>query len=60
MKRTVTEAIEYRRSVRIFKKDDLDSNKVKKCIINASLAPNSSNLQTWEFYHVTNKTTLNS
>ena len=60
MKRTVTEAIEYRRSVRIFKKEDIDANKVRKCIINATLAPNSSNLQTWEFYHVTNKTVLNS
>ena len=60
MKRTVTESIEYRRSVRIFKKEDIDANKVRKCIINATLAPNSSNLQTWEFYHVTNKTVLNS
>jgi len=60
MKRTVTEAIEYRRSVRIFKKEGIDSDKVKKCIMNATLAPNSSNLQTWEFYHVTNKTVLNS
>jgi nitroreductase len=60
MKRTVTEAIEYRRSVRIFKKESIDPNKVKKCIINASLAPNSSNLQTWEFYHIINKTVLNS
>ena len=60
MKRTVTEAIEYRRSVRIFKKESIDSDKVKKCIMNATLAPNSSNLQTWEFYHVTNKTVLDS
>ena len=60
MKRTVTEAIEYRRSVRIFKKEGIDSDKVRKCIMNATLAPNSSNLQTWEFYHVTNKTVLNS
>jgi nitroreductase len=60
MKRTVTEAIEYRRSVRIFKKEDIDANKVRKCIINATLAPNSSNLQTWEFYHITDKTVLNS
>jgi len=60
MKRTVTEAIEYRRSVRIFKKEGIDSDKVKKCIMNATLAPNSSNLQTWEFYHVTNKTVLDS
>ena len=60
MKRTVTEAIEYRRSVRIFKKQGIDANKVRKCIINGTLAPNSSNLQTWEFYHVTNRTVLNS
>ncbi len=40
MKRTVTEAIEYRRSVRIFKKEGIDSDKVKKCIMNATLAPN--------------------
>ena len=60
MKRTVTQAIEHRRSVRIFKNENIDSDKVKKCIINATLAPNSSNLQTWEFYHVTNKTVLDS
>jgi hypothetical protein len=30
MKRTVTQAIEHRRSVRIFKKEDIDSDKVKK------------------------------
>ena len=58
MKRNVTQAIEYRRSVRIFKKEGIDSDKVKKCIINASLAPNSSNLQTWEFYHIINKASI--
>ena len=57
-KKTVTEAIQYRRSVRIFKEEDLDSEKVRNCIYNASLAPNSSNLQTWEFYHVTDKNVL--
>ena len=30
----------------------IDSNKVKYCIYNATLAPNSSNLQLWEFIHV--------
>ena len=39
MKRTVTQAIEHRRSVRIFKNENIDSDKVKKCIINATLAP---------------------
>ena len=55
MEKTVTDAIEYRRSIRKFNpKKDLDINIVKKCIINATLAPTSSNLQLWEFYHVIN------
>ncbi|WP_190808873.1 nitroreductase family protein [Flagellimonas sp. S3867] len=59
MEKNVTEAIHYRRSVRIFKSDvQLDSEKVKKCIENAVLAPTSSNLQLWEFYHVTQKDIL--
>jgi nitroreductase len=54
--KTVSEAINYRRSVRVY-----DSNKpiyssvVKKCIEQAVLAPNSSNMQLWEFYHITSK-----
>ena len=52
MEKTVSEAIKNRRSVRIFKENKIDSNKVKKCIYNATLAPNSSNLQLWEFVHV--------
>ena len=31
---------------------------MKQCLKNATLAPNSSNLQLWEFYHITNKETL--
>ena len=55
MEKTVSQAIEYRRSVRIFKEINLDTEKVKDCLINASLAPNSSNLQLWEFVHVVDK-----
>ncbi|WP_422861382.1 nitroreductase family protein [Flagellimonas sp. W118] len=59
MEKSVTDAIQYRRSVRIFKDDiKLDSDKVKKCVENAVLAPTSSNLQLWEFYHVTQPHTL--
>lgn len=59
MEKTVTEAIEHRRSVRIYKEDkELDGDKVRKCLKNASLAPTSSNLQLWEFYHVTDKNKL--
>jgi len=57
--KTVSEAINYRRSVRIFDADKpLDTSLVKKCIEQASLAPNSSNMQLWEFYHITSKILL--
>ena len=54
--KTVSEAINYRRSVRIFDAEKpIDTALVKKCIEQASLAPNSSNMQLWEFYHITSK-----
>lgn len=52
------EIINYRRSVRHYKNLPIDSEKVKHCIELATLAPNSSNMQLWEFYHVTNPETL--
>ena len=59
MEKTVTEAIEHRRSVRIYKEDmELDDEKVRQCLKNASLAPTSSNLQLWEFYHITDRNKL--
>lgn len=58
MEKTVSEAIAYRRSCRVYKNQPIDTNKVKQCIENATLAPTSSNLQLWEFYHVTNKDTI--
>ena len=51
--KSVSEAIQYRRSVRVFKKNALDNAKVKECIRLATLAPTSSNMQLWEFYHIT-------
>jgi len=48
------DALNYRRSVRVY--DDakeLDNDIIKKCIRQATLAPNSSNMQLWEFHHVT-------
>ena len=53
MEKTVTEAIQFRRSVRSYQEVPIDSEKVKACIANAVLAPTSSNLQLWEFYQVT-------
>ncbi len=58
MEKTVSEAISYRRSVRVYKDTPVDIEKVKQCLKNASLAPTSSNLQLWEFYHITDKETL--
>jgi len=55
MEKTVSDAIAYRRSCRVYKNEPIEVDKVKQCIENAVLAPTSSNLQLWEFYHVTNK-----
>lgn len=54
--KTVSEAIHYRRSVRVYDAEKaIDKTIVKKCIAQAALAPNSSNMQLWEFYHITSK-----
>jgi len=58
MSKTVTDAIKDRRSVRKYKDVEIDPEKVKKCIENATLAPNSSNMQLWEFIHITDKKIL--
>lgn len=58
MEKTVSEAIKYRRSCRVYKNEPIDPEKVKQCLINASIAPTSSNLQLWEFHHITNKDVL--
>jgi nitroreductase len=51
---TFEEIINHRRSVRHYKDLPLDTEKVKHCIDLATLSPNSSNMQLWEFYHITN------
>ncbi len=58
VEKSVTEAINYRRSVRVYKDIPIDPEKVKQCLKNATLAPTSSNLQLWEFYHITDKETI--
>lgn len=53
------EALNKRRSVRKFDPEQkLDSKIVKECIELSTLAPNSSNMQLWEFYHVTSPNKL--
>ena len=52
--KSVSQAIHYRRSVRVYDPEQpIYSSVVKKCIEQAALAPNSSNMQLWEFYHIT-------
>lgn len=60
MEKTVSEAIAYRRSVRVYREEPIDAAVVRRCLENAVLAPNSSNLQLWEFIHVTSAETLKS
>lgn len=50
---TFEEIVNHRRSIRWYKNIPLDTEKVKHCVEMASLSPNSSNMQLWEFYHVT-------
>ncbi len=46
--------LNYRRSVRAYDQENTpDPEKVKHCLKLATLAPNSSNMQLWEFYHIT-------
>lgn len=48
------EVLNYRRSVRAYdKQKPIDPARVKHCLELATLAPNSSNMQLWEFYHIT-------
>ena len=57
--KTVSQAVEARRSVRIYdKKKAIDDQKVKQCIEQAVLAPNSSNMQLWEFHHLSSEAIL--
>jgi nitroreductase len=55
---TFEEAVIHRRSVRNYKEESIDEEVVKYCLQMATLAPNSSNMQLWEFYHITNPEVL--
>lgn len=46
------DTVEKRRSVRRFTDKEIPEDVVKKCLKAATLAPNSSNLQPWEFYWI--------
>ena len=56
---SLIDALNFRRSVRVYDPNiDLDSQIVKNCIKDATLAPNSSNMQLYEFYHITTQPLL--
>ena len=59
MKKEFDKIVRTRRSVRRYKKTDINDDDVKDSIHHASLAPNSSNLQLWEFYHITSEELMN-
>lgn len=51
--KTFDEILNYRRSVRKFDPNKpIETELVKECIKKATLAPNSSNMQLWEFHHI--------
>ena len=53
------EVLEFRRSVRVYDEaQKIDTEVVKKCLALSTLAPSSSNMQLYEFYHVTHPETL--
>lgn len=58
MAKTFLESVYHRRSTRKYLPEDISAETVKKCLETATLAPNSSNMQLWEFVHVTDRTML--
>ena len=53
------ELLLFRRSVRFYDPEkSIDPNKVQQCVELATLSPNSSNMQLWKFYHITDPETL--
>ena len=53
------EVLEFRRSVRVYDEaQKIDTQVVKKCLELSTLSPSSSNMQLYEFYHITNPETL--
>lgn len=56
--KTLADILNHRRAVRDYCDTPIDSNVVKECLKLATLAPTSSNMQLYEFYHVTDKAIL--
>ena len=55
---TLQQALERRRSVRHYVDSPIDADTVRQCLRLAQLAPSSSNMQLYEFYHITDAAVL--
>ncbi|UOO77888.1 nitroreductase family protein [Neisseria sp. Dent CA1/247] len=56
---TLSDMLHHRRAVRHYDENKaLDSDKVRECLKLAQLAPSSSNMQLYEFYHITDQAVL--
>lgn len=55
---SLTDLLNRRRSVRHYDETPIDADIVRCCLQTAQLAPSSSNMQLYEFYHVTDPAVL--
>lgn len=55
---SLQQILEFRRAVRYYKDENIDSEKVKHCLQLAQLTPSSSNMQLYEVFHVTDEKKL--
>lgn len=55
---SLTDLLNRRRSVRHYDETPIDADTVRRCLQTAQLAPSSSNMQLYEFYHVTDPAVL--
>lgn len=56
---TLSDMLHHRRAVRHYDENKaVDSDKVRECLKLAQLAPSSSNMQLYEFYHITDQAVL--
>lgn len=55
---SLRDILDFRRATRSYKKEDIDADIVRECLKMAQMAPTSSNMQLYEFYHITDKNVI--
>lgn len=55
---SLRDILDFRRATRSYKKEDIDADVVRECLKMAQMAPTSSNMQLYEFYHITDKNVI--